>query len=100
MQYIHNQVKPLLLNKASHFNWQRASKQYFEACQTRTTITMERMSGLAIMNIHNETPLDYDAVVKIFAKIYPRRIVLVDPTFDEDTKLKKEKMQYIFITVL
>ena len=52
------------------------------------------------MNIHNETPLDYDAVVKIFAKIYPRRIVLVDPTFDEDTKLKKEKMQYIFITVL
>ena len=63
MQQIQNQVKPLLLNKASHFNRQLTSKQYFEACQTRTTITTERLSGLAIMNIQYEKPVDYDAMV-------------------------------------
>ena len=47
------------------------------------TMTTERLSGLALMNIHYEKPVDYDAVVQLFAERYPRRMLLVDPVFDE-----------------
>ena len=43
----------------------------------RTTMTSERLSGLAMMNIHYEKPIDYDAVVQIFAERY-RRMLLID----------------------
>jgi len=46
-------------------------------------MTTERLSGLALMNIHYEKPVDYDAVVQLFAERYPRRMLLVDPVFDE-----------------
>ena len=49
----------------------------------RTTMTTERLSGLAMMNIHYEKPVDYDAVAQLFAVRYPRRMLLVDPVFDE-----------------
>ena len=49
----------------------------------RTTMTTEGLSGLALMNIHYEKPVDYDAVVQLFAERYPRRILLVDSVFDE-----------------
>ena len=45
--------------------------------------TTERLSGLALMNIHYEKPVNYDAVVQLFAEKYPRRMLLVDPVFDE-----------------
>jgi len=48
-----------------------------------TTMTTERLSGLALMNIHYEKPVDYNAVVQLFAERYPRRILLVNPVFDE-----------------
>ena len=37
------------------------------------------------MNIYYGKPVDYrdDAVVKLFAEVYPRRMLLVDPVFDE-----------------
>ena len=35
------------------------------------TMTTERLSGLALMNIHYEKPVDYDAVVQFFAERYP-----------------------------
>ena len=46
-------------------------------------MTTKRLSGLALMNIHYEKPVNYDAVVQIFAEKYPRRMLLVDPVFDE-----------------
>ena len=46
-------------------------------------MTTERLSGLAMMNIHYEKPVDYDAVAQLFAERYPRRMLLVDPVFDE-----------------
>ena len=49
----------------------------------RTIMTTERLSGLAMMNIHYEKPVDYDAVAQLFAERYPRRMLLVDPVFDE-----------------
>lgn len=49
----------------------------------RTTMTTERLSGLALMNIHYEKPVNYDAVVQLFAEKNPRRMLLVDPVFDE-----------------
>ena len=49
----------------------------------RTTMTTERLSGLALMNIHYQKPVDYDTVVQLFAERYPRRMLLVDPVFDE-----------------
>ena len=48
----------------------------------RTTITTERLSALALMSIHYEKPVDYDAVVQLFAVRYPRRILLVEPVFE------------------
>lgn len=75
MQQIHNQGKPLLLNKTSHFRIQRVSKQYSEACQRIFMHQHDkgagRLSGLATMNI------------QLFAERYPRRMVFVDPVFDE-----------------
>ena len=46
-------------------------------------MTTERLSGLALMNIHYEKPVNYDAVVQLFVEKYPRRMLLVDPVFDE-----------------
>lgn len=34
----------------------------------RTTMTTERLSGLALMSVHYEKPFDYDAVVQKFAE--------------------------------
>ena len=45
-------------------------------------MTTERLLGLAMVNIHYEKPIDYDAVVQFFAERY-RRMLLVDPMFDE-----------------
>ena len=46
-------------------------------------MTTERLSGLALMSIHYEKPFDYDAIVQKFAEQQPRRILLVDPIFEE-----------------
>ena len=46
-------------------------------------MTTERLLGLAMMNIHYEKPVDYDALVHILAERYPRRMLLADPVFDE-----------------
>ena len=66
---------------------QRARKKYsFELKLVkgylRTTMTAERLSGLAMMNIHYEKPIDYDAVVQLFSERY-RRMLLIDPVFNE-----------------
>lgn len=46
-------------------------------------MTTERLSGLALMSIHYEKPVDYDAIVQKFAEQQPRRILLVGPIFEE-----------------
>jgi len=50
-----------------------------------TTMTTERLLGLAMVNIHFEKPIDYDAVVHFFAERY-RRVLLTDPVFEENPK--------------
>ena len=49
----------------------------------RTTMTTERLSGLALMSVHYEKPFDYDAVVQKFAEQQPRGMLLADPIFEE-----------------
>ena len=49
----------------------------------RTTMTTERLSGPALMSIHYEKPFNYDAIVQKFAEQQPRRMLLVDPIFEE-----------------
>ena len=44
---------------------------------------MGKLSGLAMMDIQYEKPIDYNAVVQLFVERYPQRTVLVDPVFDE-----------------
>ena len=46
-------------------------------------MTTERLSGLALMNIHHKKPVDYDAVVQKFAEQQPRRMLLADPVLEE-----------------
>ena len=46
-------------------------------------MTTERLSGLALMNIHHKKPVDYDAVVQKFVEQQPRRMLLADPIFEE-----------------
>ena len=45
----------------------------------RTTRTTEKLSGLALMNIHHKKPVDY--YVQKFAEQQPRRMLLADPIF-------------------
>ena len=52
-------------------------------CCLRTTMTTERLSRLALISIQYEKPVDYDAIVQKFAEQQPRRMLLVDPIFEE-----------------
>ena len=54
-------------------------------------MTTERLSGLALRNIHYKKPVDCDAVVQLFAERYPGIMLLVDPVFDETQNWKKIK---------
>ena len=45
----------------------------------RTSMTTERLSGLALMNIHRNKSVDYGAVVKQFAEQFPRIILIQLP---------------------
>ena len=44
----------------------------------RATMTSERESGLALMNIHYNRQIDISATVDIFARKHPRRLLLAD----------------------
>lgn len=46
-------------------------------------MTTERLSGLALMSILFEQPFDYDAVDQRFAEQLPRKMLFVDPIFEE-----------------
>jgi len=46
-------------------------------------MTTGGLSGLALMNIHYEKPVYYDAVIQLFAERYPQRMLLDNPVFDE-----------------
>ena len=61
----------------------------------RTTMTSERLSGLAMMNIHYEKPIDYDAVVQIFAERY-RRMLLIDRRLWRNTKLQIDDINAVY----
>ena len=43
----------------------------------------ERLSGLTLMNIHDNKPVDYDGVVQRSAEQFPRRMQLLDSVFYE-----------------
>ena len=58
-------------------------------------MTTERLSGLDMMNIHYEKPIDYDAVVQIFAEKY-RRMLLIDQRLWRNTKLKIDKNNAVY----
>ena len=44
----------------------------------RSTMGQERLSGLALMNIHRDIPIAADAIVDSFARSHPRRMELVN----------------------
>ena len=47
-------------------------------------MTTERLSsGLGLMYIHYERPVDYDAVGETFAEKQPQRMLLFDPVIEE-----------------
>ena len=39
----------------------------------------ERLSGLALMSIHYEKPIDFAAAIQRFTEQKPQRMLLVDP---------------------
>ena len=49
----------------------------------RSTMTTERQSGLAMMNIDYGRAIDIDEIVNIFATQHPRRLLLTDILTDE-----------------
>ena len=51
-------------------------------------MTTDRLSGLALMNIRHEKPIDYDALVQLSAERYPEECFLLVPSL---TKLRTEK---------
>ena len=49
----------------------------------RSTMTTERQSGLAMLNIHYGRAIDSDEIINIFATRHPRRVLLKDILKDE-----------------
>ena len=63
-------------------------------------MTTERLSGLALMSIHYEKPVDYDAVAQRFAE-QTRRMLLLDPIFEQtQTCFFRAHSQYNVISIL
>ena len=52
----------------------------------RSTMTTERQSGLAMMNIHYGRAIDIDEIINIFATRHPRRLVLKDLLTDKQSE--------------
>jgi len=48
----------------------------------RASMMMDRLSNLALMNIHRDVSVDYDNAVKIFMELHPRRILLKNLIFE------------------
>ena len=44
----------------------------------RSSMTQERLNGLAMMSIHRNRPIDVDRVINLFAAKHPRKMVLID----------------------
>ena len=44
----------------------------------RSTMSEDRLNGLALPNIYKKTEIDIDAVVDIFARLKPRKLELLD----------------------
>ena len=47
-------------------------------------MSTDRLSGLALMKIHHQMSVDFDAVVQAFTEQHPRRMMLSDPVFEKD----------------
>ena len=45
---------------------------------SRSTMDQDRLSSLALMNIHRDVDIDFNKVLDIFARDYPHRLLLVD----------------------
>ena len=45
---------------------------------TRSTMGMEMLTGLALMNIHRHIDIDIDQVITVFAAKHPRRMKLIN----------------------
>ena len=52
----------------------------------RSTMTTERQSGLAMMNINYGRAIDIDEIINIFATRHPRRLVLKDILTDKQSE--------------
>ena len=44
----------------------------------RSSMTQERLNGLAMMSIHRNRPIDVDRVINFFAAKHPRKMVFID----------------------
>ena len=42
----------------------------------------ERLSGLAVMKLHRSRSVDYAEIVRKFAAIHPRRLMMANPMVD------------------
>ena len=45
---------------------------------TRSTMSQDRLNGLASLNIHKEIPVDIDKVLNIFARKHKRRLEMIN----------------------
>lgn len=50
----------------------------------RSTMDEERLTGLAVMNVHSDISLDTEELIDIFAMRHPRRIKLKNILDDID----------------
>jgi len=63
-------------------------------------MTMERLPGFALMKIHYEKHINYDAVAQVFAKTYPRGMLFVDLVFDEMYKIERNAVHYYIFRII
>ena len=55
-----------------------------ETC-LRTTMTQERLNGLSLLQAHRSINMDYEKLLNMFARDYPKRLQLIDILEDSDS---------------
>ena len=50
----------------------------FVKSDRRSTMSQDRLNSLILLYVHKDIPLNYDAVVDLYASRYPRRMTLLD----------------------
>ena len=48
----------------------------------RSTMTNTRLTGLTLLHVHRDIPIDFEAAINTFARMYPRQMRMTEILLD------------------